>query len=97
MFGLHPKEGGSIPPLPTNRECKMKICKECHYFKKSWISPFSDRFAKCMFLTSAETAGTNPVTGKPAARLLKYCEVERGWDCGAEGKNFWPRRMGSLA
>ena len=88
MFGLHPKEGGSIPPLLTNRECKMKICRDCRFYKRSWISPFSDRFAKCMFLTKEESEKINLVSGKPNTKELKFCETERDFDCGKEGKNF---------
>lgn len=75
----------------------MKICRDCYYFKKAWISPFTDEMAECMFLTDKDKTKVNLVTGKPVTKVLKYCETERQFNCGPEGRNFWPRYNGSLA
>jgi hypothetical protein len=41
-----------------------------------------------MFLTKEESEKINLVSGKPNTKELKFCETERDFDCGKEGKNF---------
>jgi len=63
----------------------MKFCKYCQHYRKSWLSPFSGNFAKCV--RPSDDAVVNLVIGKYKS-VLRYCAIERDFDCGVEAKYF---------
>jgi len=65
----------------------MKLCKDCKWYKKDWITHLierSDRFDKCL----SPAFNQNLVSGDTKG---KYCDIQRtygNFGCGREGK-YW--------
>jgi len=65
---------------------EMKLCKDCKWYKKDWITHLierTDKFDKCL----SPALNQNLVTGKSYG---KFCNIQRDatYGCGREGKYF---------
>jgi hypothetical protein len=71
---------------------EQKLCKDCKYYKKDWVSHlfpifgYRGEFDTCQRLV-------NPVTGR---KQVDFCSIERRYyypfpTCGPEAKYFEPK------
>ena len=68
----------------------MKLCKDCKWYKKDWITHLmerSDRFDKCL----SPALNENLVTGKSYGKFCDFQRTYEGLGCGKEGK-YWEAR-----
>ena len=71
----------------------MKLCKDCKFYVRDWMSPFSGNFAKC---SRKDVIRPNLITGRGThpndsiGENLNYCSLERKYDelCGESAVYF---------
>lgn len=69
----------------------MKLCKDCKFYVRDWMSLFSGQFAKC---SRKDVIRPNLITGRGVDvenySNRNYCSLERKYEeyCGPSGKYF---------
>lgn len=70
----------------------MKLCKDCKFYKRDFLTWYTGRFAKC---TRKDAVKPNLVTGHGVCDdvVNTYCSIERDFCglCGPSGKFFESR------